>query len=131
MLLLRTVCSTDWKGRPNHSVSLVATTEGRKDALAAMDKDVAEWMATDIAADEYNAMEGEEPEDGWDVRRAEELVATKTPEELKAMWQDGNSRFEMRLHDADHREFVERCDGDICTTVYHLLRDDHTYTERR
>ena len=133
MLLLRTVCSTDWKGRPNHSVVLVAKTEGRKEALKAMDADIAEWMAVDIAAQEYNELSDadEEPEEGWDERRAAELVATKTHEELKAMWQDGDSRFEMRLQDADHREFVERCDGDICTTVYHLLRDDHTYTERR
>lgn len=132
MLLLRTVCTTDWKGRPSHSVVLVAKTEGRKEALVAMDKDVAEWMAVDIAADEYNELSetDEEPEAGWDKARAAELVATKTPAELLEMWRH-EDRFEMRLEDADHREFVERMGGDLCTIVYHLLRDDHTYTDRR
>jgi hypothetical protein len=137
MLVLRTVCSTDWKGRPSHSVVLVAKTENRKEAIAAMDKDVAEWMAVDIAADEWNdkEQEGIEPEEGSDVARTAELVATETPEELKHRWMEASAgnRWEMQMQDADHREFVERIgdSGEFCTTVYHLLKDNHEYTERR
>ncbi len=122
MLVLRTICTTDWKGRPNHRVVLVATTEDRVEAIKAMDADVAKWMAQDIADEEEN---NGEQEIGWANQRAADLLATKTHEELKAMWQDSEeTRFEMRLHDADHREFVERMDGDTCTIVYHMLNDD-------
>ena len=119
MLLLRTVCSTDWKGRPNHRVVRVAKTESREEIRSAMDKDVAKWMAEDIANDEWSDDIVEDAN-----ARAEELVATKTQAELQEMWQN-SSRYEMRLHDADHREFVEKHDGDLCTTVYHLLSDQH------
>lgn len=129
MLLFRTVCSTDWKSRPSHSLVLIANPESRAAAIEAMDKDVVEWMAADIAADEYNAHEGdEELPDGWDTARADELVATKTPKELLAIWIT-EDRFEMAVRHASHREFVE-CDGDgnRCTTVYHLMDDDHEHT---
>ena len=46
------------------------------------------------------------------------------------MWEH-QDRFEMRLRDKDHREFVERMDGEFSTTVYHLLEDNFEYTERR
>ena len=36
----------------------------------------------------------------------------------------------MSLTDADHREFVERMEGDFTTIVYHLLKDDFEYTDR-
>lgn len=142
MLVLRTICNTDWKGRPSHTVSLIAKVgmwkdeaKNREDAIEAMDKDVAKWMAVDIAADEWCEKENEgiEPEAGSDTARAAELVATETPEKLLEMWRH-QDRFEMRLEDADHREFVERCEGDCTTIVYHFLTDENEgleYTERR
>lgn len=135
MLLFRTICSTDWKGRPSHSLVLVAKTANRKDAIEAMDKDVVEWMAVDAAADEYNERceAGDEPEDGWDTMRAKELAEESNPDFLKHRWMEGSAgnRWEMQMSDADHREFVERLEGEWCTIVYHIQTDEHEYTERR
>ena len=63
MLVLRTVCCTDWKGRPSHTVVLIAKTESREEAIEAMNKDVEEWQAADLAADAESLEEAEEGEE--------------------------------------------------------------------
>lgn len=124
MLLLRTVCNTDWKGRPSHHVTLVAKTKALEEAIEAMNKNVAEWMAADIAADEYNAED--DLSDDWDEVRTTQILTTKTPDEILQMWRH-KDRFEMRLQNVNRREFVDRSDDNLCTIVYHFLNDDHTY----
>lgn len=130
ILVVRTVCTTDWKGRPNHHVILIAKVETQEDAVEAMNKDAEKWMAVDIAASEF--LEGEDGEhgDNWELERATEILATKTPTEILEMWMelDTGKRWEMKMQDATkvHREFVERNsdDAEFCTTVYHFLTDD-------
>ena len=124
LLVFRTVCSTDWKGRPSHRLTLVAKTENREMAIAAMNKDISEWIAYDIVAEEYEEYEGTESEKDWNMRRVTELLATKTSTELLGMWRR-QGRYEMKLQNKDHREFVERMDGSFCTTVYHILTEDY------
>ena len=131
MLLLRTVCTTDWKGRPGHDVRLVAQGDDQEALLEAMDRDVAEWQATDIAADEWCELEnqGIEPEAGSDTAREQELLATKTPTEILEMWKIERQRWEMETPDQPKREFVQQAGepGEWTTTVYHLLNDDFSY----
>lgn len=137
MLVLRTVCTTDWKGRPDHSVVLVARAEDRESAKAAMDKDILKWMVVDIASQELLAMNEDdgwhtEPvvppdiDENWELHRASSLLITETPDAIEKMWADtGEARWEMQAQDQFSRKFVENIgDSDICTTVYHLLTDD-------
>lgn len=140
MLVLRTVCHTDWKGRPHHTVEMVAKTEHRqrpltrKDAIAAMDADIHKWLSVDVAIQELGVLEeaGNPPnEEGWEDKRAAELAAAHTLDELLDMWKIENQKWEMSLTDCDHREFAEVCDGDNTTTVYHLLKDDFDYTDKK
>ena len=132
MLLLRTVCSTDWKGRPSHQVLCVARTEHRqrpltrKAAIEAMDADVREWMLNDLQVDEENSDEEQRAEWQRTGRGKPEEMDRPT---LEAAWKH-TDRFEMSLTDADHREFVERMEGDFTTIVYHLLKDDFECTDR-
>ena len=109
MLVLRTVCTTDWKNRPNHRIVLVAKTENRKEAIEAMDKDVEGWQAADLA---YDLEDGfAEPSKTWET----------------------SDRYEMSKEiGQDYREFLnQHGTGNLCTTVYHLLEDDHSYTEAK
>lgn len=137
MLVLRTVCTTDWKGRPDHRVVLVARAEDRESAKAAMDKDILKWMVVDIASQELLAMNEDdgwhtEPvvppdiDENWELHRASSLLITETPDAIEKMWADtGEARWEMQAQDQFSRKFVENIgDSDICTTVYHLLTDD-------
>ena len=124
MQLFRTVCSTDFKCRPHHSLVLVATSvfgspgfnkANRIEALKSlMDLDVREWQAHELAMEEMD-------DDGTQAitKRAAELVSDP---DLSESWKN-EDRFEMQVHDSDHREFVERVDGDRTTTVYHFFGD--------
>lgn len=133
MLLFRTVCSTDNKNRPSHNLVFLAKSDNQAEIVEAMNKDVALWMANDIAVGMYNQLE-EEVEDDWDLKQVAKLLATKTRDEIKAMWledcKDDDRRFEMCLDSKTHREFVEvfTSVGYTCTTVYHLLDDDYKYS---
>ena len=126
-LLFRTVCSTDWKARPSHSlVFLGRGTEMQLEHL--INEDVRRTMAEDLAADEYNerSERGDEPEDGWDALRAEQLLQSGV--DLKALWENGERR-EMQYDEPRiGREFVLTCDDDgyRATMVYHVERDDFT-----
>lgn len=142
MLVLRTVCTTDWKGRPDHRVVLIARIgvgahefEDKAAAVAAMDKDILKWMVADIASQELLAMNEDDDEpvvpgpdfdEDWELHRASELLLTETPDTIEKMWADtGEARWEMQTQDEFSRKFVENIgDSDICTTVYHLLADD-------
>lgn len=125
-LLFRTVCSTDWKARPSHSlVYLGRGTEMQLEHL--INEDVRRTMAEDLAADEYNerSEQGEELADGWDALRAEQLLQSDV--DLKELWEN-NCRYEMQ-HDEPRigREFVLlHDDGYRSTMVYHVEKDDFT-----
>jgi hypothetical protein len=85
-----------------------------------MDEDVREWMAADVAND--RAIESEEEDEGeLDVDQlAQEL---RDDPNLQELWSD-EDRFEMDLpSDMLHREFVERCEGELTTTVYHFIEE--------
>ena len=122
MQLFRTVCSTDWKSRPSHHLLLVGETNEADQQPAdriqilkgLMDKDVREFQAYDVATDEYDGSD-----DSWLDKRASELV---NDPDLQGSWQN-EDRFEMQTADSDHRAFVDRCDGDRTTTVYHFFGD--------
>ena len=115
MLVLRTVCTTDWKGRPDHSVVLVARAEDRESAKAAMDKDILKWMVVDIASQELLAMNEDdgwhtEPvvppdiDENWELHRASSLLITETPDAIEKMWADtGEARWEMQ---AQHQGYT-------------------------
>jgi len=145
MFLFRTTCNIDYKGRPNHMMVLVAKTENRRDAITMMNQDVANWMAVDIAS--LECCEADETEEEVDEsQRVEDIQTRNTPAEILKMWTDGDSssddewaRFEMDLapvlipntdtrYKPDHREFVQRTEGDVYTIVYHFLGDDYKYT---
>jgi len=148
MLVIRTVCTTDWKGRPDHRVVLIAKIavgahefEDRVAAVAAMNEDILKWMVVDIASQELLAMNEDdgwhtEPvvspdiDENWELHRASSLLITKTPDAIEKMWADtGEARWEMQAQDEFSRKFSRKFvenigDSDICTTVYHLLTDD-------
>jgi hypothetical protein len=91
MQLWRTVCSTDWQGRPHHALELIAETDYSPSMLSRLieqqNEDVAKWQAKEKEATEW-AVEG--------------------------------YRWEMDL-DSQLREFVEGSEGEWTTTVYHLV----------
>lgn len=116
MKLYRTVCNTDWKSRPHHVLTDMGT--GTKEELVQrMDQDIREWMAQEVARVQIEEAEDQDAD--------EETLALQLQDdpELAGKWKN-EGRFEMKLCDGDgHREFVERMDGDRCTTVYHLAEE--------
>lgn len=138
MLLYKTACSTDYKGRPTHQLTLVARADTVEQARAAMDQDVVVWMANDLAMSQLDEVEEDEQ-----TRNAttEERVAmywaahqklaaeicTRTPEQIRSMWEQYPSRWEMQDVDAAPcREFVLSHEDGTSTLVYHILNDDMT-----
>lgn len=100
MQLWRTDCNTDWKGRPWHSMTLIAQSDHRNRLLEAMDADVLEWQAAEIASYNESLEEGEGPDTVW----------------------ENDDRFEMERKDPkEPRSFSSGFDGEWCTTVYHIL----------
>src|SRR5512140_2889476 len=82
MLLFYTLCNTDWKGRPNHEVKFLGRGT-QEELVALMNADVLHLQCDDIAADEYNTRteNGEDLEDGWDLRRTHELMSSLSQQE--------------------------------------------------
>jgi hypothetical protein len=98
--LYRTVCSTDWKGRPHHSIELLAVSDDPTWLVNVQDQDVVEWQEEDVAL--YNEAYGEE-------------------DEPRTAWEIKNQCFEMEGRGKNgERSFVQKDEGDICTTVYHI-----------
>jgi hypothetical protein len=118
MKLYRTRCSSDWKGRPTHSLELVAT--GDKEALkTAMDLDVRQIQASDVLVDQEAKDDYTESTDKY-AKRLDELVADP---KLSELWTIERERFEMRLIDCEHRELAWSSDGDRASVVYHFRED--------
>ena len=104
MQLWRTVCSTDWKGRPHHSLTHIAESDKTDRLIERQNEDVAEWQAQDIQNHNKNLDGGEEKTTEWAIER---------------------HRWEMdldaKLSRPALREFVEGSEGHWTTTVYHLV----------
>lgn len=133
MFLFRTICSTDWKCRPTHSLTNITTADNIEELVAAMNKDVRKWMSEDIATQEMSEMEeqGREPlTHNWETKRAEAIETDKmfSDADVMDMW-ECEDRFEMTLRSTApgepaprHREFVDRMgDGDRTTVAYHFF----------
>jgi len=84
MFLVRLTCSTDWKGRPDCGIALIAS--GNEDAIDAiiskMDEDIEIWQKADVETD----------------RQAHEDDAIPFPPE-RQKWEIGDERFEMERTD--------------------------------
>lgn len=120
MQLFRTVCSTDWKSRPSHGLTLVGETNetNRIQILKdLMDEDVRKWQAEDIALDE------DDDDDEKRNKRAAELIDDPDLAGSFGLLWKNEDRFEMQTADVDYRAFVDRMDGDRITTVYHFFGD--------
>lgn len=104
--LFRTVCSTDWKGRPSHSLLLLLASDNRDLLIAKQDEDVEEWQREELEA----------------LAQMAEEEGTAAPTE----WALANVRWEMdRLNEKSLRSFVEKdTEGGIFTTVYHICLVD-------
>lgn len=126
MRLYRTVCHTDWKGRPSHQLKLLAVSDDQEWLREQMDKDVREWMAADVARREWeDQSEGKEDVTKEDEikfleERVLELVGDSS---LVGKWAVEHEKWEMSLPDKIHREFVEKDEGDLTTTVYHFMEE--------
>jgi hypothetical protein len=113
---------------------LVAKVQTIEEAIAAMGADVREWQAEDITTSELAVLDerDEYPDDPyWETNRIEELVkSSRSNEDIGRMWEEADERWEMVIENTCplvkyyHREFVERYDGNVTTTVYHMLTDD-------
>lgn len=129
MQLFKTLCATDWKGRPEHTLTLVASAEGehaptaRGLLLEFMGRDVEEWQERDRVADRQNA------------------EADAATDELPAYSEDGwgiyQERWEMNLErdfavsketkpyvGESLRQFVWTHNGEFQTLVYHIMALD-------
>lgn len=72
LTLFCTICSTDYKGRPNHTLQILG--HGSYDELKLlMENDIAKWQAEDRKADKEEIDEDDEEElpdygpDGWSI----------------------------------------------------------------
>lgn len=101
--LFRTSCSTDWKGRPIHELTLLGTGTVAE-LLALQNKDVEEWQARDIKTD----IEMQEPGD-----------------EAPTEWYRKGVRWEMDFSDSKGwdglRSFASMSEGYHWSMVYHVL----------
>lgn len=109
--LFRTICTTDWKGRPDHK--LLCLGNGTRDVLIElMNKDVAEWQAEEINDDnEMRKDEGLEPITEWKNDERWEMDRS-----MPAIETDG--------YPQSLREFAYKYDGDYESIVYHILDGD-------
>lgn len=121
MRLVATICSTDWKGRPDHKIQTIAEVPTIGAAVLAMAIDVFRFMVSDLLDDEEENSD-ECPED-WDRNTRQQELEAVDPAKIAEDWEIDSERFEMR-GDYKHREFVWKCDGDTSTLVYHLLDDN-------
>jgi len=124
MQLFRTVCSTDWKGRPTHDLQRLSV--GTQDALVAhMDLDIRQTQAEDVAREEAAdreehggpRLDSQEAED-WTQARIQQLLADP---ELRTIWSN-SERWEMdRKPGQIFRVLAYKLDGDYISIVYHFL----------
>lgn len=111
VVVYRTVCNTDWKGRPIHILTIVGNAHNRADAVRLMDQDVSEWQAEEISDRNDCKEEGEPDDTEWSGNNGE-----------------GNVRFEIEREQPDKpRKFAEEFgDGTLSTTCYHFQHEDGT-----
>jgi hypothetical protein len=112
-------------------LTFVAHATNNAHAIALMDKDVAKWMADDIAIDELAQTEDEYSSHAR-VERSAELIRDLSHAELKARWMELGNRWEMEPGTGvrHYRSFSEKFgDGGFATTVYHLMTENHRNPE--
>ncbi len=119
LTVFRTVCSTDWKCRPSHSLVIVGQAENQEKAVEMMNQDIHVWMVVDVAVESGN--EVEVLVDDISTTTRTDVLLLKTQDEVKEMWEN-EERWEMKLDSGKVcREFVEKIDEDRTTTVYHFI----------
>lgn len=137
MLLTKTTCSTDYKGRPSHQLVLVARTTTVDEAKAAMDRDVVNWMASDVAISQLDEQDEDEQTRNatteervalyWSThQKLTAEISTRNPADILSMWEQYPSRWEVQreIEEQPCREFVLSHEEGTCTLVYHMLNDD-------
>ena len=107
LIVYRTVCTTDCKGRPFHNLEVLGDVVDRSQAVRLMDQDVVEWQTQELDERNANKEEGEDADTEW------------------AGDDEGDVRFEMKRDNPDDpRQFVEKFgDGTLVTTCYHFHQD--------
>ena len=115
MLVLETRCDTDWKGRPDHRLTVIGEVATMEEATALVDSAVEKWMAIDISIDS---------DESGNQDFLDSLLKDKDIP-LSKLWEN-NDRWEMQT-DGKQRKFAEKFeDGSYSSIVYHLLSDGKT-----
>ncbi len=115
LTLLRVQSATDWKGRPDVSVSVVGRSDKDRDELIKLqDADIAELQAGDIEVDKE--MEAE--------NAASEGRPVIPHSGVWALATDDCSRWEMDVQPGELRQLAgKHGDGDMWSTTYHIVDD--------
>lgn len=119
MRLYRTMCMTDWKGRPTHRLRLIACSDDKGWLVGLMNSNVLEWQAEDVVTLE----EEEAEENGRSFDREARLAELRCDPDLPNKWASENVRWEMKGCLIEGREFVDKSTDVLCTIVYHFLED--------
>lgn len=110
MILYKTTCSTDWKGRPHHSIKVLGASDDRNWLLQLQNADVAKWQKGDIDDDNENADADEgsvhTPLTTWEIEGERWEMQAENPKEL-----------------GPQRVFAGKIESDTWSIVYHIHDD--------
>jgi hypothetical protein len=125
MQLFETTCSTDWKGRPTHGLTLVATGT-REELLKTMDDKVRGWQAQDLGFQIEEDIEESVAEGNPHLAEAfrAKLVELRAAdaESVGKLWTIEWERWEMLTPNDDKREFASKDgEGGFWSLVYHFV----------
>lgn len=125
MRLIKVMCSTDWKGRPSHS--LYEWPPMDRDVLEAlMRDDIRRWQAEDVVHDEESECELENgveiPAAGIENRVRELILDPQLP----VLWKQDSARWEMNLDEPRGsanpvRIFAMYIEGGTSSISYHIV----------
>ncbi len=127
MLLIRTVCNTDWKGRPDHGVMILG--KGTIEELVRLrEADVLDLIIEELVEDNRIDLEESEADEETIDKSCEEYKAQLLnlgEEKLKAAWEKDGERWEMERSDklTAQREFAWSNDGNFSSIVYTFVEE--------
>ena len=104
-------------------MTLIAESDKTDRLIERQNEDVAEWQALDIQNHNESLEDWEEKTTEWVIGNARALNDSDVQHSRWEM--DLDAKFPKpvpsRVHGAALRKFAERCEGDLTTTVYHII----------
>ena len=125
MQLIKVLCNTDWKGRPNHDITIVLQSTDKEVLLKTRNEDIRDMFIDDLVCDleielEELELSAEELKSKQNTLTVE--LKSLSDEELKERWRKPNERWEMIYQDNEmQRIFAFGCEGEYDSVSYTIM----------